>query len=167
MIELLSHQGGFKPKSSVLQQGSWGASSLPCGIRLLGHQGSFEKDKVWNEKMKWHLDMKDAVRSARKESGASLEFQLESPATAERIRHVFFSNIDYNHNSWSVFTEWSWSLIISFQGLPAKTNWCKKLQNYQRREPTDPGAYKFELKLIWYDIWDIPLTFCQYWLNDS
>merc|ERR1719429_310271 len=30
--------------------------------------------------------IKDAVRSARKESGASLEFQLESPATAERIR---------------------------------------------------------------------------------
>ena len=33
--------------------------------------------------------MKDAVRSARKESEASLEFQLESPATAERIRHTF------------------------------------------------------------------------------
>ena len=33
--------------------------------------------------------MKDAVRSARKESGTSLEFQLESPATAERIRHAF------------------------------------------------------------------------------
>ena len=45
MIELLSHQGGFKPKSSVLQQGSWGASSFPCGVRLLGHQGSFKKDK--------------------------------------------------------------------------------------------------------------------------
>ena len=40
--ELLSHQGGFKPKSSVLQQSSWGASSLPCGVRLLGHQGGFE-----------------------------------------------------------------------------------------------------------------------------
>ena len=46
MIELLSYQGGFKPKSSVLQQGSWGASSLPCGISLLGHQGGFEKDQV-------------------------------------------------------------------------------------------------------------------------
>jgi len=30
--------------------------------------------------------IKDAVRSARTESGASMEFQLESPATAERIR---------------------------------------------------------------------------------
>merc|ERR1712083_353751 len=30
--------------------------------------------------------IKDAVRSARTESGASVEFQLESPATAERIR---------------------------------------------------------------------------------
>merc|ERR1712226_1455620 len=30
--------------------------------------------------------IKDAVRSARIESGASVEFQLESPATAERIR---------------------------------------------------------------------------------
>ena len=44
--ELLSHQGGFKPKSSVLQQSSWGASSLPCGVRLLGHQGSFEKESM-------------------------------------------------------------------------------------------------------------------------
>ena len=46
MIELLAHQGGFKPESSVLQQGSWGTSSFPCGISLLGHQGSFEKDQV-------------------------------------------------------------------------------------------------------------------------
>ena len=37
--------------------------------------------------------MKDAVRSARKESGASLEFQLESPATAERIRHAFSQSL--------------------------------------------------------------------------
>ena len=33
-----------------------------------------------------HCDFQDAVRSARIESGASVEFQLESPATAERIR---------------------------------------------------------------------------------
>ena len=36
-----------------------------------------------------HSDIQDAVRSARTESEASSEFQLESPATAERIRHRF------------------------------------------------------------------------------
>ena len=74
----------------------------------------------WKEKVaQWHSDFQDAVRSARTESGASVNFQLESPATAERIRQGF--TLDFR----SFDSDWSYQACLwrPLNPKSSKTTW--------------------------------------------